>query len=434
MDSSITLRRKFTSYLIKDFLYIKTQVLNFGKKYSTFCFLDNHEYNFQKSYECIAGAGTLQCFVALPNDRDSLEKLDHFLRQNNDWIFGHVSYDLKNDIEDLASSNCDGIGFPNISFFVPEIVFIIANDELKIGVLSSHNPDLIYTEILSILPSQKPSNIPFLKSRLSRKEYIDTVKKLQEHILKGDCYEINFCQEFYAENVTVDPVIVHQNLNKFSPNPFSAFYKYLDKFLMCASPERFMKRKGDVIISQPIKGTAKRIAADKAADDLQKKTLLLDEKERAENIMIVDMVRNDLSKICFEGTVKVEDFLGIYTFPQVHQMISTISGMLRQEIKFSEILMALFPMGSMTGAPKKRVMELIEQYENTKRGLFSGSVGYIDPDGNFDFNVVIRGIQYNDTSKYLSIMAGSAITFNSVAENEYEECLLKISATKKALE
>ena len=333
LNSSIALRRKFASYLIEDFSSIKTQVLNFGKRYSTFCFLDNHEYNFQKSYECIAGAGILKSFVALENDRNSLEKLDQFFQQNNDWIFGHVSYDLKNDIEELVSSNFDGIGFPTISFFVPEIVFIISDNELKIGIFSSHDADFIYAEILSSLASEKPLNAPFLESRYSREAYIETVKKLQEHILKGDCYEINFCQEFYAQNVTIDPVIVHQNLNKFSPNPFSAFYKYLDKFLMCASPERFLKKKGDVIISQPIKGTARRVTADKAADDRQKKLLRQDEKERAENIMIVDMVRNDLSKICTEGSVNVEDFLGIYTFPQVHQMISTIKGILKKEIK-----------------------------------------------------------------------------------------------------
>ncbi len=433
-DSSINFRRKFTSFLIKDFSEIKTQVLNFGKRYSTFCFLDNHDYNFHKSYECIAGGGALQSFVAMAGDNNILEKLDHFFQQNNDWIFGHISYDLKNAIEDLASSNFDAIGFPVIAFFVPEIVFTISNNELKIGVTSSHNPDLIYRELLSNVASEKASHIPVLKSRFSQAEYIDAVKKLQKHILKGDCYEINFCQEFYAENAIIDPVAVHHTLNKFSPNPFSAFYKYLDKYLMCASPERFLKKKGDTIISQPIKGTTRRVTADKAADDLQKEMLLHDEKERAENIMIVDMVRNDLSKICAEGSVHVEDFLGVYTFPQVHQMISTISGLLKKEIKFSEILKATFPMGSMTGTPKKRVMELIEQYEKTKRGLFSGSVGYINPKGDFDFNVVIRGIQYNETSKYLSIMAGSAITFNSIAENEFEECLLKISAMKKALE
>ncbi len=409
-------------------------MLNFGKKYSTFCFLDNHEYNFQKSYDCIAGAGIIKQFARGADDnKESLEKLDHFLSEANDWIFGHISYDLKNEIEDLYSSNPDGIDFPILSFFVPEVVFIISKTELKIGVFPPNDPDFLYKQILSGFFSEEIYPVPILKSRFSRDGYIETVQKLQDHILKGDCYEINFCQEFYATNTIIDPVAVHKNLNKISPNPFSAFYKYFDKFLMCASPERFLKKKGGAIISQPIKGTARRIEADKVADDLQKKSLSQNEKERSENIMIVDMVRNDLAKICSEGSVKVEDYLGVYTFPQVHQMISTISGILKEGIKSSEILNATFPMGSMTGAPKKRVMQLIEQYEKTKRGLFSGSVGYIDPEGNFDFNVVIRSIQYNASTNYLSVMAGSAITYNSVAENEYEECLLKISAMKKAL-
>ncbi len=413
------------------------QVLNFGKKYSTFCFLDNHEYNFQKSYECIAGAGIAKHLLSddVSNHTPNLQKLDHFRKENKDWIFGHVSYDLKNEIEDLSSTKFDGIGFPLISFFVPEIVFIISRKKLQIGLLASLNPDDIFQEIISSSLVKKISeDTVVLKSRYSRKEYIDSVKKLQQHISKGDCYEINFCQEFYCDNAEIDPIRVHSNLNKISPNPFSAFYKYLDKFLMCASPERFLKKKGNKIISQPIKGTVKRITNDKNADDLQKKSLLQNEKERSENIMIVDMVRNDLAKICTEGSVKVEDFLGIYTFPQLHQMISTVSGILKDEVKLSEIFNATFPMGSMTGAPKKKVMELIEKYEKTKRGLFSGTVGYIEPDGDFDFNVVIRSAQYNSTSRYLSIMAGSAITFKSDPENEYDECLLKISGIKKALE
>ena len=149
--------------------------------------------------------------------------------------------------------------------------------------------------------------------------------------------------------------------------------------------------------------------------------------------MVVDLVRNDLSKVCKKGSVSVDELFGIYSFPQVHQMIRTVSGVLDKEMNWVDIIKASFPMGSMTGAPKKRVMELIEQYELTKRGLFSGAIGYIMPDGNFDFNVVIRSIFYNSSSRYVSIQAGSAITFNSDAELEYEECLLKIAALKQAL-
>ncbi len=431
---SINLNRKFTSYLIEDFLTIKTQVLNYSERFSTFCFLDNHEYNFKKSYDCIVGAGYVSHFV--PGNRPyNLEGLDQFINKKGDWFFGHVSYDVKNEIEDLSSANFDGIEFPQILFFVPEIVFILSGTRLQIGVLPIHNADKIFNEIISAKSKkEKKRNIPVLKSRITQKKYLETVKKLKEHILKGDCYEINFCQEFYASNAMIDPIKVYRNLNLISPNPFSAFYKYHDKFLMCASPERFLKKQGNVLISQPIKGTAKRDIDDQKADDLQKNALSQNEKERSENIMIVDLVRNDLAKICKEGSVKVEEFLGIYTFPQVHQMISTVSGILKEDTKLSEIFHATFPMGSMTGAPKKKVMELIEKYEKTKRGLFSGTVGYINPEGNFDFNVVIRSLQYYSINHYLSIIAGSAITFNSIPENEYHECLLKISAMKKALE
>ena len=199
---------------------------------------------------------------------------------------------------------------------------------------------------------------------------------------------------------------------------------------MC-KPGKVLKKTGDTIFSQPIKGTAKR---SKIADENEKHQLRTNEKERAENVMIVDLVRNDLSKICVEGSVRVKELFEIHSFPQVHQMISTIEGKLVENIPFSEILKATFPMGSMTGAPKKRVLELIEKYEQTKRGLFSGSVGYISPGGDFDFNVVIRSILYNAQSGYLSIPVGSAITWKSNPEKEFEECENKIEGIIKALE
>ena len=408
-------------------------MLNFIKKFSIFCFLDNHKYDFNKSYECIAGAGVV--YPVISGGINNLRDVDQVQRNAGDWVFGHVSYDVKNEIENLQSSNPDGIGFPDFFFFVPEIVFILTANELKIGVHSSIDAQKIYDDIISSEPIKNinyPS--PLLKARFTEKEYLKTVQKLQQHILRGDCYEINFCQEFYANDTVIDPLLVYRKLSDLSPNPFSAFYKYEDKYLMCASPERFLKKNGSTIISQPIKGTANRIKNDLAADEQRKDNLLNNDKERSENIMIVDLVRNDLAKICTKGSVSVKEFLKIYSFPQVHQMISTITGNLKENISLADIFYATFPMGSMTGAPKKKVMELIEKYEKTRRGLFSGTVGYINPDGDFDFNVVIRSVLYNQSNSYLSIQAGSAITFKSDPGNEYEECLLKISPIKKALE
>ena len=216
--------------------------------------------------------------------------------------------------------------------------------------------------------------------------------------------------------------------------PFAALYKLNDQYCICASPERYLKRWGSKVISQPIKGTAKRNLQDRFQDENNREQLSVSEKEKTENVMVVDLVRNDLSKICKQGTVRVEELFGIYTFPQVHQMISTVSGEQEADTHWTDIVKATFPMGSMTGTPKKRVMELIEQYEQTKRGLFSGAIGYVMPNGDFDFNVVIRSILYNSATNYLSFQAGSAITFYCDAASEYEECLLKAQAIKNVLE
>ncbi|HET7117736.1 MAG TPA: anthranilate synthase component I family protein [Hanamia sp.] len=425
------MKRKFISYPITDFSLFKTQLLNFSKRFGNFCFLDNQKYDFDRSYECIAGVGISKCLTA--GKRNNLLSLNNFIKENRDWIFGHASYDIKNEIENLFSKNADGIEFPDYRFFVPEFVFILSKDTVEIGMSSNADSKKIFEEIINIIiPEEINFPKPQILSRFSKDEYLEVVKKLQKHILRGDCYEMCFCQEFFSENVQIDPVKVFKKLSDLSPNPFSAFYRSGEKYLMCASPERFLKKTKNVIISQPIKGTSRR-TANTFENEAEKNLLFVDEKERAENIMIVDLVRNDLSKICTEGSVYVKEFLKVYSFPQVHQMISTITGKLRENISFAEILSATFPMGSMTGAPKKRAMELIEEYEKTKRGLFSGTVGYMNPDGDFDFNVVIRSILYNEKNKYLSIQAGSAITWKSIPQKEYDECNIKIEAMKMAL-
>src|SRR4030095_10669057 len=292
----------------------------------------------------------------------------------------------------------------------------------------------IFEEIMQSNVATVLQNDPInIQQRVSKKEYIETIEQLKKHILRGDCYEINYCMEFFAENAIVDPLSVYEKLSKTSPNPFSALYKLEDKWLICASPERFLKKDGNKILSQPIKGTSSRFLKDDSRDKKSKEELYASEKDRSENVMVVDLVRNDLARVCKEGTVKVDELFGIYSFPQVHQMISTVSGELKEEISFSEIIRSTFPMGSMTGAPKRRVMELIDQYERSGRGIFSGAVGYITPENDFDFNVVIRSIMYNSSTKYLSFMAGSGITFYSDAEREYEECLLKAAAMRGAI-
>lgn len=408
-------------------------MLNWLRQFNIFCLLDNQQYDFSRpAFDFLLAAGSEhQITMASGN---ALQSLDEFIGPRKDWLFGHLGYDLKNEIEVLSSGNKDGLAFPDMHFFVPSIIIRCVENVLKIGTLED-NAAIIFDEINNCHEvATSPGETVHVKQRFSQTEYIDTVDEIRKHIHRGDCYELNFCQEFYSDDAQVDPFELYQKLTSLSPNPFSAFYKLDDKYLLCASPERYCKRVGDTLISQPIKGTIKRNTVDKVVDDALKKQLQSSEKERAENVMVVDLVRNDLSRICIKGSVKVDELYGIYSFPQVHQMISTVSGKLAKETSFGEIIRATFPMGSMTGAPKKKVMELIEKYERTKRGLFSGALGYIDPQGDFDFNVVIRSIQYNDSLKYLSFQAGSAITFSSNAVMEYEECLWKAEAMIKVLE
>lgn len=410
---------------------MKEKVLNWAQRFNTFSFLDNHQYQIEPhSMECLLAAGVKRQLKA--NAGDALNQLQQFTDEKKSWLFGHLGYDLKNEIEKLSSSNPDSILFPDLLFFEPEIIIRLTENEM---IIEADDPAAVFAAVCDTFPMPGTViNSVKIQNRLSRQEYIAVINDLKQHILRGDCYEINFCQEFFAENAVIDPVTVYKKLSTVSPNPFSALYKINDQWLICASPERFIKKQGTQILSQPIKGTAKRILSDDEKDEKSKDDLKHSAKDRSENVMVVDLVRNDLAKVCEKGTVKVDELYGIYSFPQVHQMISTVSGELKKDISFSEIIRATFPMGSMTGAPKKRVMELIEQYEQIKRGIFSGAVGYISPDGNFDFNVVIRSIMYNAESKYLSFQAGSGITFYCDPENEWEECLLKATAIKKVLE
>jgi para-aminobenzoate synthetase component I len=409
-------------------------MLNWADPFNIFCFLDNHQYESSyNSHECLLAAGSTDLLQL--NSGDAFDQLKKFSDKHNDWMFGHFGYDLKNEIEDLSSENEDNIGFPDLFFFIPEIIIELSNDAINIGLLNNDHVE-IFNQIDAININNNKAQASRkinIRSRFDKKEYIETVEALRKHILRGDCYEINFCQEFFVENILLKPLSVYYLLDSISPNPFSSFYKINNKFVMCASPERYLKKTGNNILSQPIKGTWEKNIIDMAEDDLNKKKLFNSAKDRSENVMVVDLVRNDLSKICKEGSVKVDELYGIYTFPNLHHMISSITGELKNDMHWTDAIKATFPMGSMTGAPKKRVMELIERYEKTKRGIFSGALGYVTPEKDFDLNVIIRSIFYDQTKKYLSFLVGSGITFYSNAENEYEECLLKVSSIKKVL-
>ena len=343
--------------------------------------------------------------------------------------FGFVTYEVKDEIEHLGSSNHAGFAWPTLHFFRPEIWLRWSPETLEIygettGVLAG----ILATAVACAAPPQ----VVALRPRLPRAEYLRAVNAVREDILNGEVYELNLCQEFYAEGVQLDPVEVFGRLNAASPAPFAGFVRWNEHYLLCASPERFLARRGARVWSQPIKGTARR-GRSPAEDEQQRRQLLNDEKERAENLMIVDLVRNDLARVARTGSVTVEELFGLYPFRHVWQMISTVAAELPPGLDVVEVLRATFPMGSMTGAPKIRAMQLIEHYERSRRGLYSGSIGYVTVAGNFDFNVVIRSLQYRADTGYLSFQVGSAITYDSVPEREYEECLLKAKALLEVL-
>jgi len=394
-----------------------------------FCCLDSNNFIDKYSkFDLLIAAGVKAEITTQAGS--AFEVLEKFRTQNPGWISGFLAYDLKNEIEDLTSGNIDGLHFPELYFFAPEHLLIIKGNEAEI---ISDAPERVFEDINSEKIVQTATSSPVeLKSRFSKEEYIDSVVKIKEHISRGDIYVTNFCQEFYAEKAIIDPLSVFVKLNDISPNPFAAFFKLRSQYILCASPERFLAKRGNQLISQPIKGTSKRYA-DPREDELSRQKLKGHIKELQENVMIVDLVRNDLTKSAKQGTVNTEELFGIYSFSQVHQMISTVVCEKSDEITDVQAIRNTFPMGSMTGAPKISAMRLMEQYERSKRGVYSGAVGYFAADGDFDFNVVIRTLLYDATEKYLSFQAGSAITYHADPGQEYEECLLKAQAILEVL-
>jgi para-aminobenzoate synthetase component I len=412
----------------------KTQILTWAQQFREIVFLDsNHFPDKYSSYDCILAA---DAFTSLKTDyHNAFEDLKQYQQTTKDWLFGYLSYDLKNDLEDLKSNNHDGLGFPDLYFFQPKKLFLLKGNDLEICYLNMCDDEL--EDDFDLIKRQKAKdkrqiNGVNIEQRISKEEYVEKVNEMLAKINRGDIYEANFCMEFYAENATINPLEKFLKLNEISQAPFSVFFKNHNHFLLSASPERYLKKKGDTIISQPIKGTSKRFL-NAIEDEKSKLELFENPKEHAENIMITDLVRNDLSRTAQKGSVEVDELCKVYSFLQVHQMITTISSKLKDDFSVIDVLKTTFPMGSMTGAPKISATQIIEDLETTKRGLYSGSVGYFTPNNDFDFNVVIRSILYNQEHKYVSFSVGSAITSQSIPENEYLECMLKAKAMLKVL-
>lgn len=429
--------RTKSTYTLEEPLKFKQQLLQWSREFEEIAWLDSN--NYQQEHSEFDALLALGAFTAIKTDyHQAFAKLQEYQQTTKDWIFGYLSYDLKNDVEALSSQNHDRLGFPDLYFFQPQKLFLLKGDQLEMHYLNMLDDEFEddFNDILNLTITdnspQTTDNREPIRARISKEDYFKKVGKMLAYIQRGDIYEANFCQEFFAENREIEPFKVFQELNEISGPPFATFLKLEEHYLLSASPERYLKKSGDKLISQPIKGTARR--SQNSTEDAEiAHQLSTDPKEKSENVMIVDLVRNDLSKIAKKGSVNVNELCKVYSFKQVHQMISTISAEIDHGIPPVEALRASFPMGSMTGAPKISAMKIIEELEETKRGLYSGAVGYFTPNGDFDFNVVIRSILYNSAKKYVSFSVGGAITAGSDSEKEYEECLLKASAMRKVL-
>lgn len=430
--------RKESRFQVDDISSFKHRLLEWAQQFDAIVWLDGNGH--KEKYSSFDGVLAVDALTAVVTDTENgFEKLKEYQKETRDWIFGYLSYDLKNDVEKLTSENFDGLHFPNLNFFQPKKIITISGNKVTFNYLNMVDDEIEpdFSSISELRGNHNDSDgceLPMrIRMRIFKDEYFKKVDQLLAHIHRGDIYEANFCQEFYAEETDIHPLRTYSKLNILSKAPFATFMKLQHKYLLSASPERYLKKIGNNVISQPIKGTAKR-SLSFVEDELIKSNLAADEKERAENVMIVDLVRNDLSKSALKGSVCVEELCKVYSFEQVHQMISTVSAFVSENKNPVDIIKETFPMGSMTGAPKVSAMKIIEALESFKRGLYSGAVGYFTPKGDFDFNVVIRSILYNATKRYVSFSVGSAITAKSLPEKEYEECLLKAKAMREVLE
>ncbi len=424
------MNRKEKVFKVENINDFKDKILFFSKSKENFILLDSNSK--KNDYEFIFCYGKISELKSFDN---SLDKLDNYIKQVDDWIFGFISYDLKDEIEGFNSKNLKYFDVPNLSFFQPSTIWVFDGVELKALYFDEKELYDIWNEINKIhisCDSIKSNPNVELKGRLSKEEYIKKVKNIKKRIKMGDTYELNFCFDFFNDNTKINPENTFKKLNKLTESPMSVYYKDHHLHVLSSSPERFIKRNKKTIISQPIKGTKKR------GKNIDEDVFLINSlknsiKEKSENHMIVDLVRNDFSRIAKKGSVKVTELSKINTYKNIHQMVSTVEAQIENDIFFSTILKSTFPMGSMTGAPKIKTMKIIDELEETSRGIYSGAIGYIDPNKNFDFNVVIRTIIYDDKLSKISVNVGSGITFKSDPKDEYEECLTKIDALKKSL-
>lgn len=406
------------------------KALAWAEQFEQCCYLQSNGY--KDAFSAIDSILAVDSIATFESSQNTFESLEIFKTKHpQQWMFGFFGYDLKNEIEELHTPFPNPLKFPDCYFFIPKVLIKFCGTSIHI---EADDPKAVFDQINNFSEEAKEENTatPNIRTRMSKEEYFTAFDHMIRHIRRGDIYEVNLCQEFYAENAVINPLAVYQKLNRVSPTPFSTFFKLSDRYILSASPERFLAKRDNMLISQPIKGTAPRGNTHEEDENIINE-LKSNPKEIAENVMIVDLVRNDMTRSAQPGTVAAERRLEVHTFKQVHQLISTVTCTKSKEISDIQAIKNIFPPGSMTGAPKVSAMRLCDTYEHSRRGVYSGTVGYFSPEGDFDFNVVIRTILYNQREKYLSFHTGGAITIDAEAEKEYNECLLKASAILKTL-
>lgn len=406
--STTLVHRKKQSFLINPYAIedIKLKVLHWLRQCNTFSFLDNNQYQIDPHrYELLVGVDVVS--------RPIITNIDKL----NDWVFGQLDFEF--DFQILADTHF---------IFIPKTVIYIDTHQPEYWTIESvDEPELIYQQIIQqqYHPTPRSYNLKHWTWHTPHDKYMQTINAIRQDIYNGQYYEINYCVKCSHQHVDLDAIEVFIQQKKDNPSPFAALMRMGREYIICSSPERFLYKNDQTLICQPIKGTIKRHHDSLEKDEELKSQLFNSEKDRAENVMIVDLTRNDLYRCCQSHTVEVPELFGIYTFPFVHQMISTISGQLQHDMTWTNIFQYCYPMGSMTGAPKKTVVEHIVRYESEVRGHYSGTIFYINPRGDFDSNVVIRSLFYNEEQQELSFYTGGAITYDSTAEGEWEEILVK---------
>lgn len=364
---------------------------------------------------------------------------------------GYLSYDLCHFIERLPATAKDDLEFPESYFAFYDTILAFDNLENKTYIVSTGFPELQENErvkrarerleemkhrLAAPPASATESNAPakenseaVLKSNFTHEDYITAVQKARDYIIAGDIFQVNLSQRFET-GLTVPPYELYQRLRQINPAPFAAYLNFNEITVISASPERFLRVAGDEVETRPIKGTKPR-GKDPEQDAILAQELLASIKDKAENVMIVDLERNDLGRVCQYGSVKVTELAILETFPTVFHLTSTVVGKLRPDINRIDLLNASFPGGSITGAPKVRAMEIIDELEPTRRSVYTGAIGYLSFSEHLDLNIVIRTFLIKGNKVYFQL--GGAIVYDSDPQSEYEETLHKGKALIQAL-